>query len=170
MLGAPVADAVDRLVRFAGHGQCPVSAVAARELGQVLPPSVHEPAVAPARPAAADVLLEQHDVRCGHPLAEEVGGPHPGVAAADDGDLGVDLAGERRCRGRIGFCGQRLPQPPAALGAGDRERRQALDLDQPGFTTMRMMIAMTRTARIVPTIRPRAPSRTNSSDCAPLVS
>ena len=97
MLDAPGADAVHDLVGRARDRQRPVLAVAAREVGNVLPPPVHEPAVAPARPAAADVLLEQHDARARHPLGQEVGGPHAGVSAADDRDVGVDLI--RRARG-----------------------------------------------------------------------
>ena len=146
--------------------------VAPGQVRQVLPPPVHEPAVAPARSAAADVLLEQHDARAGHPLAEEVGGPHPRVAAADDRDLGVDLtasggagAGSRsaarasrshQLRWRPGSAGRAVGRP----GVASRSRSA-------GFTTIRTMIAMTRTAR---TSRPSglAPSWTNSSDCAPL--
>ena len=76
------------------------------QVAEALPPAVDEAAVAPARPAAADVLLEHDDPRVRRPLEDELGGPHAGVAAADDHDVGI---GVRRQRG----------------GRGDRPRRPA---------------------------------------------
>ena len=78
-----------------------------------------EPAVAPARAAAADVLLEEHDVDAGVELREEPRGPHPGVAAADDHDVGRGVLDERRARlAGERRQGERLAQPPAAAFVG----------------------------------------------------
>ena len=62
----------------------------AREVLEVAPERVHEAAVAAARAAAADVLLEDHDVDPGIELLELDGRPHPGVAAAEDHDVRRD--------------------------------------------------------------------------------
>ncbi len=68
---------------------------------------MEEPAVPPARARAADAGLEQHDPQVGRALRERERGPEPGVAAADDHDVGVSGAGERRRR-RVG---RRLVEP-----------------------------------------------------------
>src|SRR5438093_4490945 len=62
------------------------------------PVPVHEPAVATARPPAADVLLQQDDVDARIALLQEVGRPHAGVAAAQDHDVGGRVRRERRTR------------------------------------------------------------------------
>ena len=83
---------------------------------ELVPPTAGETAVAPARSAAADVLLQDDDAEIGVGLGQEVSGPQPGESAADDHDVGVDIFGQRRAIGAV-LLGQRLTQPPAALGA-----------------------------------------------------
>ena len=63
-------------------------AVGGDHVADVPPPAVAEAAVAAARPAAADVGLEQHDVEVRVALLQEPRGPHPRVAAAEDHDVG----------------------------------------------------------------------------------
>ena len=68
---APRADRADALVRRRAMRRPrsrPRRSIS-RPSASVAPERVHEPAVAPARPAAADVLLEQHDVDAGLALA-----------------------------------------------------------------------------------------------------
>ena len=172
MLLAPRADPVDDLIGLARHLECRIESEALGQVIEALPPAVDEAAVSPRRPTTADVLLEQHDSGVRSPFVHEVGGPHAGIAAADDHDIGIGVHRQRGGWRRIALGGQRLAQPPAALPAGDRQivhrRRQRLVKD--GLTTMRMRIAITMTARMIPIIRPRAPSAWNSADCAPAAS
>ena len=95
----------------------PVVAVALDERRQLVPPVRDEPAVAPGRPAAADVRLEQDDPRAGLQLGQPERRPQAGVAAADDDDVGRGRATQRRrgrgqVRRRGRFRGERLAQPP----------------------------------------------------------
>jgi hypothetical protein len=61
------------------------------------PVPVTEAAVAPARPTAALVGLEDDDVEPGLVLLQCECGPEPRVAATDDRDVGLGLTFERRC-------------------------------------------------------------------------
>ena len=63
-----------------------------REVLDVTPKRVHEAAVAAARAAARDVLLEDRDVDPGVELREMKSGPHPRVAPAEDDDVGGRVA------------------------------------------------------------------------------
>ena len=72
-----------------------------------------EAAVGAAAAGADDVGLDEHDAEARVALAQLVGGPEAGEAAADDADVGGRLAGQRRAR-RAGVGAQRLLQPPAA--------------------------------------------------------
>ncbi len=84
---------------------------------ELVPPPAREPAVAPARAAAANVLLEDHDPEVGIGFGQEVRGPQAREAATDDDDIGVGVRGELGAiRSRLR--GQRLPQPPASLCSG----------------------------------------------------
>src|SRR5437773_7601249 len=83
----------------------------------VIPPAAGEATVAPAWPAAADVLL-QHDhfqVRFG--LGQVVRGPQASEPAADYDDVRFDIASQRRAGKAVLLGRQRLAKPPAALGA-----------------------------------------------------
>src|ERR1700730_4845727 len=84
---------------------------------QLIPPAAGKTTVAPARPAAADVLLEDHNAELGVGLAQEVSGPESGESAADDRYVCVDVLQQWRGR-RAAFKSQRLPQPPTPLGTG----------------------------------------------------
>ena len=121
VLRAPLTDAVDDFIGLARDLERGVCVEALGQVGEALPPAVDEAAVASGRPAAADVLLDEHDPRVGAAFADEVGGPHAGVAAADDRDVGIGVGCQDRGRWWIAFGGQRLAQPPAALPARDRQ-------------------------------------------------
>jgi hypothetical protein len=69
---------------------------------------VAEAAVSPARAGAARLGLEQEDIRRGVALAQSERRPEPGEAAADDADVGRDVALERRGS----LLGARLVEPP----------------------------------------------------------
>ncbi len=73
-----------------------------REVLDVTPERVHEAAVAAARAAAGDVLLEDHDVDPGVEPLEVESGPHARVAPAEDHDIGGRVTTERR-RGFTGI-------------------------------------------------------------------
>src|SRR5439155_3151739 len=66
------------------------------QLADRTPVPGHEPAVATARPPAADVLLQQDDFDARIALLQEVGRPHAAVAAAQDHDIGGRVRRERR--------------------------------------------------------------------------
>ena len=98
------------------------AAVAAAQLderAELGPPRDREAAVAAARAAAADVLLEHDDIARGLALLDADRGPEPGVAAAHDRDVGARGALERRGGGLAGR--ERLVEPERAMrhGAGD---------------------------------------------------
>ena len=94
MTPAPLADAGHDLVRRLRDAQALGRPVALGQEREVLPPAVQEPAIAAAGAAAADIRLEQDDAHLRGDLAQEVGGPHPRVAAADDRDVGGRIAEE----------------------------------------------------------------------------
>ena len=62
------------------------------------PERLAEAAVAAARPVAADVGLEQRDLRPGLGREQVPGGPHARVSAPDDRDVHVEIALQRRHR------------------------------------------------------------------------
>ena len=103
---APLADRLHALRRGARGGQRALVAEPLAQRRQVRPQRLAEPAVASARPVAAHVRLEDHDARA---VAQLPGGPHPGVAAADDHDVGVDVTGGRRHRLRAAGLLQPVP-------------------------------------------------------------
>src|SRR5664279_73607 len=118
VLGAEGADLADRLLRGLRDRERPVAAAELHERAELGPPGEREPAVAPARATAADVLLEHDDVARGLALLDADGRPEPGVAAAHDGDVCAGRAFERR--GRDVGRRDRLVEPERAMrhGAG----------------------------------------------------
>src|SRR5262245_55211362 len=64
----------------------------------VLPETVHEPAVAATRACSADVSLDQGDVQLRIRLLEVVRGPQSSIDTTDDRDVRPDLASERLSR------------------------------------------------------------------------
>ena len=120
---AELPDLADRALRLARKLDGGIRAVKLGQQWKLIPPSVDEPAVPSARTAAADVLLEDHDACVRHPLEELVGGPHPGVAAADDRHVAFGRAEEGSCGRRFALSAQRLAQPPAASSTGFGEHR-----------------------------------------------
>jgi hypothetical protein len=74
---------------------------------------VHEAAVPAARPPAAFVRLEHDDAQVRIALLQRERRPEARVAAADDRDVGIGIALQRRCRFRLtAFGGERLLEPP----------------------------------------------------------
>lgn len=84
-----------------------------------LPERIDEPRVAPAGAFAAGRSLEEDDPGPGIATANRQCRPEPRISAADDGDVGPELAGEGR--GRLDL--PRLGQPPPAgvMTEGGRE-------------------------------------------------
>ena len=117
-----VAERADRADALLAHLAEPPSlmvAVALGEVGQLAPERVHEAAVAPARPAAADVLLQQHDLCTWRELPQEPRGPHPRVAPAHDHHVGFRLPLQRGSgRSLEDGIGERFAQPPGAAVIG----------------------------------------------------
>jgi len=129
---APRADVADRPVRRTADRQRRVLPMELYERRQLVPQTVHEPAVATARAAAADVLLQQDDVDARIAVLQEVGRPHAGVAAAEDHDVGGRVRRERRTRlARI--VRQRLFHPPSARRSRRRLERHGVHQVLPGI-------------------------------------
>ncbi len=84
------------------------------ELG---PPRQDEPAVAPARPGAAEVRLQQYHIDRRIELLEPQRRPQPGVTAADDANVGPLRSDEGGRLDPLGlrFEGHRLVQPERPL-------------------------------------------------------
>ena len=119
---APGADLVDRTRRHLDGSPAGRPVALEQQMCLVVQP-VHEPAVAAARSAAADVALEQDDVQGRLALLEEPRGPHPRVPAAEDHDVGGGVSFERfRLGPREPGQRERLLEPPAPSGgSGDAE-------------------------------------------------
>ena len=83
-----------------------------RRRGERAPVRLEEAAVPPARPVADVLGLEHDDAQRGIAAPQRQRRPEPGVAAADDRDVRLGVAGERR-RLRIG---RSLVQPPRHAG------------------------------------------------------
>src|SRR2546423_3699926 len=114
VLGAELLDAADASGDLTRGSHRALVAVQLDQAVELVPPPAREAAVAAARAAAADVLLEHRDAEVGIPFREPVGGPEPGEAAADDDDIGHGVARQRRARLRM-LARERLTQPPTAL-------------------------------------------------------
>ena len=97
------------------------------ERGELGPPGEHEAAVAPARAAAADVLLEHDDVAGRLALLDADRRPEAGVAAAHDRDVGAGGALERRGGGLVRR--ERLVEPERAMRHGPEQPTRGLALD-----------------------------------------
>ena len=91
-----------------GRGRARARRRAASGARQRAPVGLEKAAVPPARPVADVLGLEHDDPERGVAPPQRQRGPEPRVAAADDGDVGLGVARERR---RLGI-GRRLVQPP----------------------------------------------------------
>ena len=85
----------------ASPGAGPARAVAAGRRGQRRASEAgnsaeHQPPLRPGRAEAGDLGLEHRDPQVGSASAQVVGGPEPGEPGADDGDVDVAVAGQRR--------------------------------------------------------------------------
>ncbi len=114
VLLAPRPDRSHRLRHGARRGQRRLGAVQLFQRVELIPPGIHEAAVAPGRAAAADVLLEQDDLPLRRALLQVERCPQPRVAAAHDGDIAGAVPQRARQGRRIAFGRQRLAQPWAA--------------------------------------------------------
>src|SRR4029077_13221730 len=114
---------------------------------ELVPPSARKPPVAPARAAATDVLLQNHDPEVGIRFGQEVGGPQTGETAADDDDVGVHVPGEGWAIGS-GLRGQRLPQPPASLCPGRQRVTGEVEPGDRRFGRHRTSVATQGCARL----------------------
>ena len=122
VIPAPGADALDHLVGRLRELQAGLWPETFHKIRQLLPPAVQEAAVATARPAAADIGLQDGDLHAGSHLGQEPGSPHSRVAAADDRHVHGQVAGHRRGRERDRLGSERLAEPPRAAHTGDRQR------------------------------------------------
>jgi hypothetical protein len=86
---------------------------------------VHEAAVAARRGRTALGGVDQHDVAGRVALLGDDGGPEPGVAAADDGEVAALGADERRVG--VGLVGVLVPVR-ILVGVGDRVEMPLIDL------------------------------------------
>ena len=116
VLLAERADLVDGLLAGVRERERPLGAAELDERAELGPPGDREAAVAAARAAAADVLLEHDDVARRLALLDADRRPEPGVAAAHDRDVGARGALERRCGGLVGREG--LVEPERAMRHG----------------------------------------------------
>ena len=131
-VGADLDDVVDRVDQVALEGDHP--GPAPRSRGRVEPPVAgHEagqPAAVAAAGAEADVLgLDDHDAQAGLGAGQGPGRPQPGVAGADDADVGVDRSPPSgRPGGRRGLPSDSLPEADGGCGrwlrAGDQASRR----------------------------------------------
>ncbi len=80
--------------------------------GEMRPVAVQEAAVAPARPPADDLLLEDRDPQRRVPFAQSERRPETRVAAAHDRDVDLDIAPDGRRLHHLRLLGERLLQPP----------------------------------------------------------
>ncbi len=133
-------------------------AEAGDQLVQVAPERVHEAAVAAARPAPADVLLDEHDVGAGIELLQEPRRPHPRVPAAEDHDVRLRVG--RRARGRAR---PRTPAGRARRGATSYGRRRAGSAELEEVTAVRGVYGSGRALRLLPW-RPHPDRREVRSD------
>src|SRR5258708_11175578 len=110
VLLAEPADAVDARGQSAARANRRLRAVELGQPMQLVPPAAREPAVAAARAAATDVLLENRDPEVRIALRQEPRSPETGETAADDRDVGGDVLGEWRGR-------RARPPPPGVAQA-----------------------------------------------------
>src|SRR6185312_13144368 len=104
---------------------------------ELRPPREHEPAVAAAGAAAADVRLDDDDVEVGLALLQVEGRPQAGVAAADDDDVGpLRALGRWRVAARLAR--ERLDEP----------QRAARVTAHPPTTTMHMRLMIGGSGRL----------------------
>src|SRR5581483_8481036 len=116
------------------------------------PVAVEEPAVAAARPGAADLRLDEDDPQVRSALPQRERRPEPRIAAPDDDDVGGRLASEGRRLDRLRGGGERLLEPPrrqsrldGRLHASRRARRfwKTTFANIPPTAIMKMAVPMT---------------------------
>ena len=93
---------------------------AAPRAGQRGPVARNLAAVLGAGARAADVALDQRDGKPRIPSPQRECRPQPRIAAADDRDIRLRLAGQRRAGGHLALCRQCLGKPPGGVGGGGR--------------------------------------------------
>ncbi len=99
LLVAPAADRANGILGRLGHRQRRLVPEVAAHRRQAEPERVDEAAVAAARAEPAAVRLEQDDAGRRLGLLDPPGGPHTGVAATDDHDVGARVPVQRRAGG-----------------------------------------------------------------------
>ena len=122
VLSRPRSERADRRVEGTRRPQRLDFAELVDQARQLVPPAGDEPAVAPGRPRAAQVLLDHDDRGRGLELADPERRPEAGVAAAEDRHVEPGTTGERRRRDvgrqRVRLGGERLAQPERAAATG----------------------------------------------------
>src|SRR5262249_37576342 len=113
-LVAELAHGGDRALGCARDGERALVADGRAQPCQLRPVPVQETAVATARAGAAGLRLDEDDAKGRLAAAPCPRRPAPGVPAADDRDVGVDVARERR----LGRIRRRFLPPPRQLAAG----------------------------------------------------
>ena len=89
MCPAQCVDVSNRIRRQACEPQRLVGATQGLQRKEFDPPRLHEAAVAPTRPTAADVGLQQHNIGRRFELLDAQRRVQPGVTAADDAHGGA---------------------------------------------------------------------------------
>ncbi len=145
----------------------------ARMLGSENHITLQKPPLRPLGPRPQAVGLEQDDARLGLQLLRVPGGPQPGVAAADDDDVGLALAARAAAPARppgllhpVAVCGVcsiasadcRLPARPAMSNRG-RRRLDPMPDDGQRLDSLRRRAARLRGARPRPLPGPRPQGR-----------
>ncbi len=120
LLGNELADRVDGPLHVAVSGECPLATLELDEHVEAEADDGHrERAVAAARTVADDLALEDDHLQRRLRLQQVVGGRHPREAAADDRDVRLDRAGQRRAR-PIRAVG-RVPEPLVGVVGHDAD-------------------------------------------------
>ena len=109
------------------------SAIASKLIGS----SAEQPTAVAATGAESDELgLDDHDAQVRVDLAQVVRRPQPGVAGADDGHVGGDIARQLRARGHVVIGWQRVEPEGHSAGVGHRPDTTQCISDGPTLTPM----------------------------------